>query len=69
MRADDSSRLKAFVVLRSGFVGDQALHSELEAWVDTLLTAPERPRAFSFGATLPRDATGKLTDWRVEPVG
>jgi 4-coumarate--CoA ligase (photoactive yellow protein activation family) len=64
--ADDASRLKAFMVLRAGFTGDDALHAELEAWVATHLTAPERPKAFTFGATLPRDAAGKLTDWRVE---
>ena len=67
MRPDDASRLKAFVVPRTGFAGHDALHAELEAWVATKLTAPERPRAFTFGATLPRDSAGKLTDWRIEP--
>jgi 4-coumarate--CoA ligase (photoactive yellow protein activation family) len=66
LHADDASRLKAFVVLRTGFTGDEALHADLQAWVGSRLTAPERPRAFTFGATLPRDSAGKLTDWRVE---
>jgi len=66
MRPDDASRLKAFVVLRGGFDGDDALRTELEAWAETHLSAPARPRAYAFGATLPRDAAGKLTDWRVE---
>ncbi|MEO8561727.1 MAG: 4-coumarate--CoA ligase [bacterium] len=63
MYADDASRLKAFVVVRSGSTGDDTLHADLEAWVATHLTAPERPKAFTFGATLPRNAAGKLTDW------
>ena len=66
MRPDDSSRLKAFVVLRAGFTDDSAMHAELDAWVETLLTPPERPRAFSFGPTLPRDSAGKLSDWRLD---
>jgi acyl-coenzyme A synthetase/AMP-(fatty) acid ligase len=66
LHAGDEGRLKAFLVLRSGFAGSAELHVDIEAWVATHLTSPERPRAFTFGATLPRDSAGKLTDWRVE---
>jgi len=66
MHGTGTPRLKAFVVPRGAGVNRRSLHSELEAWVSVRLTVPERPRAFSFGAALPADASGKLTDW---PVG
>lgn len=68
MTTSELGRLKAFIVPRAGRPGDMALHTELEAWVSTRLSAPERPRAFSFGESLPRDASGKPADWRMEPV-
>ena len=68
MTTSELGRLKAFIVPRAGRPGDMALHTELEAWVSTRLSAPERPRAFSFGGSLPRDASGKPADWRMEPV-
>lgn len=68
MSADPLSRLKAFVVPRDGRVGDAAFHAELEAWVASRLTTPERPRAFSFGDAIPVGPTGKSADWTVEPI-
>ena len=68
MRPDDASRLKTFVVLRGSFDGDAAMRAELEAWAAKHLSQPERPHAYSFGATLPRDAAGKLTDWPDDAV-
>ena len=54
--ANELWRLKAFVVPRDGRAGGAALHALLEEWVVNRLSAPERPKAFSFGNALPRDA-------------
>ncbi|MBC7671984.1 MAG: 4-coumarate--CoA ligase, partial [Polaromonas sp.] len=54
--------LKAFVVPREGRTGDASLHAELEAWVTSRLSTPERPKAFTFGDAIPLQA-GKGTDW------
>lgn len=40
--------------------------TELTAWIAERLPAPERPSAYSFGAALPRQASGKLTDWIID---
>ena len=68
MSADPLSRLKAFVVPREGRAGDAGFHAELEAWVSSRLTTPERPRAFSFGDAIPVHVSGKPADWPVEPI-
>lgn len=62
MSDDPLSRLKAFVVPREGRTGDASLHAELEAWVTSRLSTPERPKAFTFGDAIPVQA-GKGTDW------
>ena len=62
MSDDPLSRLKAFVVPREGRIGDASLHAELEAWVTSRLSTPERPKAFTFGDAIPVQA-GKGTDW------
>ena len=62
MAPAEGTRLKAFIVPRDG--ADKAtLPAELERWVQQRLSAPERPRAFSFGAALPVNAQGKGCDW------
>ncbi len=66
MRADEGTRLKAFVVPREDAADVAALRSELTAWLAERLAAPERPAAFSFGPALPRQPNGKLTDWIIE---
>ena len=62
MNDDPLSRLKAFVVPCEGRTGDASLHAELEAWVTSRLSTPERPKAFTFGDAIPVQA-GKGTDW------
>ncbi|HEY9218805.1 MAG TPA: 4-coumarate--CoA ligase, partial [Phenylobacterium sp.] len=65
MAPHEGSRLKAFVVPAQA--GDhRALAEQLTAWCAARLTAPERPKAFSFGAELPAAGLGKLTDWPLE---
>lgn len=61
MRPDEGSRLKAFVVPRTGT--HEEVISQLEAWIDDRLTAPERPKAITLGPALPMSAHGKLQDW------
>jgi 4-coumarate--CoA ligase (photoactive yellow protein activation family) len=65
MRPDEGSRLKAFVVPAeaSGEAGLASLRSELLGWCAARLSTPERPAAISFGARLPRQASGKPADW------
>jgi 4-coumarate--CoA ligase (photoactive yellow protein activation family) len=65
MRPDEGSRLKAFVVpaAASGEAGLESLRSELLGWCAARLSTPERPAAISFGARLPRQASGKPADW------
>lgn len=71
MRPDEGSRLKAFVVPRDdlpaeGSTEASALRAELGAWIAERLSTPERPAAWTFGAALPRQASGKLSDWIVD---
>ena len=62
MAEHEGERLKAFVVPVAG-TDPQALAAELERWATAHLTAPERPKAFAFGAQLPVDERSKLADW------
>ncbi|WP_426174306.1 AMP-binding enzyme [Massilia sp. TWR1-2-2] len=66
MRADEGNRLKAFVVPAPHVSNTAQLARVLEAWAEQTLAVPERPRAFSFGASLPRGAAGKQCDWLID---
>jgi acetyl-CoA synthetase len=50
----------AFVVLKPGFVGDEALVREIQQHVKTRLAAHEYPREIRFVDSLPLTATGKV---------
>jgi acetyl-CoA synthetase len=50
----------AFVVLKEGFVGDDALVREIQQHVKTRLAAHEYPREIRFVDSLPITATGKV---------
>jgi acetyl-CoA synthetase len=50
----------AFVVLKEGFVGDDALVREIQQHVKTRLAAHEYPREIRFVESLPLTATGKV---------
>jgi benzoate-CoA ligase len=56
----DLIKPKAFVVLRDGFTGDDALRDELKAFVKARLAPYKYPRWFSFESELPKTATGKI---------
>jgi acetyl-CoA synthetase len=50
----------AFVVLKPGFIGDEALVREIQQHVKTRLAAHEYPREIRFVDSLPLTATGKV---------
>lgn len=62
MGQNEGSRLKAFIVADDG-IDLNALRADLTTWIDSRLTTPERPRALTFGASLPCGSMGKASDW------
>jgi acetyl-CoA synthetase len=52
--------VKAFVVLRSGFVPSLILESDIRDFVKTRLSAHEYPREIEFVTSLPMTTTGKI---------
>ena len=50
----------AFVVLRAGRAGDDALAAELKAWVKQRLAPYKYPRWFEWRAELPKNDRGKV---------
>jgi 4-coumarate--CoA ligase len=71
MRPDEGRRLKAFVVPRDGApledgAAAAVLRAELGAWIAQRLSTPERPASYTFGNALPRQASGKASDWIME---
>jgi 4-coumarate--CoA ligase (photoactive yellow protein activation family) len=57
-----TGRLKAFIVPRHA-VPDAVLVETVDRWCGKQLSDVERPRRFTPGGALPRDALGKLADW------
>ncbi|MGF6467297.1 acyl-CoA synthetase [Paraburkholderia youngii] len=57
---DRTEIVMAFVVLKAGFVGDDALVREIQQHVKTRLAAHEYPREIRFVESLPMTATGKV---------
>jgi acetyl-CoA synthetase len=52
--------VKAYVVLRDGFVPGEALAAEIRDWVRTRLSAHEYPREVTFVDSMPLTTTGKV---------
>jgi acetyl-CoA synthetase len=52
--------VKAFIVLKKGFVASDALASEIQAFVKTRLSAHEYPREVAFIDAMPMTTTGKV---------
>lgn len=70
MRPQEGERLKAFIVPREPGASPEDLRGKLESWIADRLTAPQRPRAFSFGPALPSSDRGKPCDWPLSaPTG
>ncbi|OWQ88706.1 2-aminobenzoate-CoA ligase [Roseateles aquatilis] len=57
--------VKAFVVLRPGRSGDDALVKSLQDFVKATIAPYKYPRAIEFRASLPRTETGKLQRFRL----
>ena len=57
--------VKAFVVLKPGFVGDEATLKRLQDHVKATIAPYKYPRAIEFRASLPRTETGKLQRFRL----
>ena len=55
-----TERVKAFIVLKEGHQGDDALVREIQDFVKTRLAAHEYPRDVAFVGALPMTATGKI---------
>ena len=55
-----TERVKAFVVLKGGRQGNEALVGEIQDFVKTKLAAHEYPREVAFVDSLPMTATGKI---------
>ncbi|MGJ7916301.1 AMP-binding enzyme [Massilia sp. LXY-6] len=70
MRPDEGRRLKAFVVPAEARddASLEALRGQLLDWCAARLATPERPAAISFGARLPRQASGKPADWIIDAM-
>lgn len=65
MAPEEGARLKAFIVPAPG-ADPAALCADLWSWTAERLAAPARPKAYTTGDQLPRNALGKLADW---PIG
>lgn len=65
---DRGQILKAFVVLKPGFVGDDALVKTLQDHVKAQAAPYKYPRAVRFVASLPRTETGKLQRFRLKDL-
>ena len=62
VRLGERNRLKAFVV--PACPGDEdVLLVQISEYVQRVLLPEQRPTAYAFGATLPRNAVGKVCDW------
>jgi 2-aminobenzoate-CoA ligase len=57
--------VKAFVVLRPGYIGDAALVKTLQDFVKQRIAPYKYPRAIEFCAALPRAGTGKIQRYRL----
>ena len=63
--ADRGQIVKAFVVLKPGHRGDEAMTRELQDFVKKTIAPYKYPRAIEYRAALPRTETGKLQRFRL----
>jgi acetyl-CoA synthetase len=61
--------VKAFLVLRPGFVASDALAAEIQAFVRARLSAHEYPREVAFVPDLPLTTTGKIIRRQLRDLG
>ena len=60
---EQGGRLKALVVPRNPASDADGVRQELEGWIASHLSVPERPRSVVVAARLPIGALGKDGDW------
>jgi len=58
--------VKAFIVLKPGFVGDTAMAQALQDFAKQTIAPFKYPRAIEFRASLPRTETGKLQRFKLK---
>jgi 2-aminobenzoate-CoA ligase len=63
--ADRGQIVKAFVVLKPGHVGDEAMTRALQDFVKQTIAPYKYPRAIEYRSVLPRTETGKLQRFRL----
>src|SRR5579872_4106080 len=61
--------IKAWIVLRPGFVGSETLAREIQDYVKVKLAAHEYPRFVQFADSLPMTATGKVLRRELRALG
>jgi benzoate-CoA ligase len=62
------TRVKAYVVLKDGSAGSEALDAELKAFVKARLAPHKYPRGLAFVPELPKTATGKIQRFRLRAL-
>jgi benzoate-CoA ligase len=67
--ADGLVKPKAFVVLRQGFAGSEALVLELQGFVKERIAPYKYPRWIEFVPELPKTATGKIQRYKLRARG
>jgi 2-aminobenzoate-CoA ligase len=65
---DRGNIVKAFIVLRDGFDGDDILVKTLQDFVKNEIAPYKYPRAISFIEELPKTQTGKLQRFRLRDL-
>jgi len=66
---DELVKPKAYVTLKSGHQGDEALAEELKAFVKGHITPYKFPRWIVFTAELPKNAAGKIQRYKLRELG
>ncbi len=67
-KVEGLSRIRAFVVLRPGYQGSEALAEELRAWCKDRLARYKYPHFVTFTEELPKTVTGKIQRFRLREV-
>ena len=66
---DDLTKPKAYVTLKNGKSGDDALADELKAFVKGRITPYKYPRWIVFTPELPKKAAGKIQRFKLRELG
>ena len=66
---DELTKPKAYVTLKDGQAGDDALAQELQAFVKGRITPYKYPRWIVFTSELPKNAAGKIQRYKLRELG